>query len=371
MYLAYYGFSRLPFQITPDAGFFFDSRGHSRALATITYGLSKNEGFVVVTGEVGAGKTTLIEYLLSSGWLKHTVSARINTTQLNSDTLLEFIAYAFGLKPQTASKAALLQELGRFFARSAESDRCALLIVDEAQGLSPNALEELRMLSNFQDHSQPLLQMLLVGQPEFRQRLRQAECEQIRQRVIASYHLGPLSGSDVSRYIEHRLHLAGWEASGWDSGEPLFTPDACAAIHTETGGVPRKVNRLCDRLLLYGFLENLRRLDADDVAEVIRDLRAEHLSDETVFQQPVPAGEVTYSPAPVNGHATFSAPNGGERAGNGSVIDATAVAMRDEERAELLRTVHELRQEVRHYRTKMARIMDAVSRSDNGTMNRQ
>lgn len=345
MYLAYYGFSRLPFQITPDADFFFDSRGHSRALATITYGLSKNEGFVVVTGEVGAGKTTLIEYLLASGWLKHTVSARVNTTQLDSDTLLEFIAYAFDLKPRNTSKAALLQELGRFFARSAKADRCALLIVDEAQGLSPNALEELRMLSNFQDHSQPLLQMLLVGQPQFRQRLAEVECEQIRQRVIASYHLGPLSASDLSRYIDHRLHLAGWEESHWDTGEPLFTPDACADIHAETGGVPRKVNRLCDRLLLYGFLENLRRFDSQDVAEVVRDLRNEQLGGEEV------------APAPVNGHATPMVQNGFASASG-------APALGDEERAELLRTVHELRQEVRHYRTKMARIMNAVARGE-------
>lgn len=356
MYLDYYGFERLPFQLTPDAGFFFDSRGHSRALATITYGLSKNEGFVVVTGEVGAGKTTLIEYLLSSGWLKHTVSARINTTQLDSSTLLEFIAYAYGLKPDGASKAAVLQELGRFFARSAGSGRCALLIVDEAQGLSPNAMEELRMLSNFQDQGQPLLQMLLVGQPELRHRLAQPDCEQIRQRVIASYHLGPLSEGDVVRYIEHRLSLAGWRRD-----EPLFTPDACVDIHAETRGMPRKVNRLCDRLLLYGFLENLERIDSGEVAEVVRDLRSEQLIEDEPHRIAAPANG--------NGHGGEHTANGYESAGTALVPAARGLAMDEDERAELLRTVHELRREVRHYRTKMARIMNVVSRGDDGHRN--
>ncbi|GER06471.1 hypothetical protein GCM10007972_01750 [Iodidimonas muriae] len=273
MYLEYYGFDRPPFQITPDVNFFFDSSVHKRALATITYGLSKLEGFVIVTGDVGAGKTTLIEYLLSHGDLKNIVVARISTTQLEAENLLELIASELELRKSGATKAAYLRDLNSYFLRIAQAGKSVLLIVDEVQNLSAGALEELRMLSNFQNRERPLVQQLLVGQPEFRARLASPACEQIRQRVIASYHLSSLTAAEVPVYIEHRLHQAGRSVAG------PFTKGAYQRIHRETGGVPRKINRLCDRLLLYGFLEECPEIDGTVVDRVTAEMRAENLID--------------------------------------------------------------------------------------------
>ncbi|MDZ7713541.1 MAG: AAA family ATPase [Rhodovibrio sp.] len=271
MYLEHYGLQHLPFQITPDVRFFFESHGHTRARATIIYGLSKNEGFVVVTGAVGAGKTTLLEHLLAGGRFQDAVVARINTTQLGAENLLELIAYRLGLPRIAATKAGLLRDLEAFLLATRAEGKRTLLIVDEVQNLSTESLEELRMLSNFQDAEHPLLQTLLVGQPEFRERLAGRDTEQIRQRVIASYHLAPLAPEDVPAYIAFRLKHAGY------AGLPLFTPDALAEIAAETGGVPRKINRLCDRALLYGFLEDRHELDGAALAEVIQEMRAERL----------------------------------------------------------------------------------------------
>lgn len=287
MYLAHYGLGRDPFQITPDVSFFYDSRVHKRALATISYGLSKKEGFVVVTGEIGAGKTTLIEFLLARGDLRDVVTARISTTQLEAENLLELLVGELGLRKTGGTKAAFLRDLNSFFLRTAQRGKSVLLIVDEVQNLSQDALEELRMLSNFQNAERPLVQMLLVGQPEFRERLAGKACEQIRQRVIASFHLAPIGAADVPVYIDHRLHQAGW------TGGELFTPEACARIHEETGGVPRKINRLCDRLMLYGYLEEIDRIGREAVDSVTAEMRLENLAD-----RPEPTATPEAAPAP-------------------------------------------------------------------------
>ena len=354
MYLEFFGLARHPFQITPDVQFFFDSRVHKRALATITYGLSKKEGFVVVTGEVGAGKTTLIEYLLASGNLASVVTARISTTQLEADNLLELLVGELGLRRSGASKAAFLRDLNSFFLRTTQRGRSVLLIVDEVQNLSPGALEELRMLSNFQNREQPMVQMLLVGQPEFRARLASRECEQIRQRVITSYHLAPLAAAEVPVYIEHRLHQAGW------SGDSLFDTAVCAGIHRETGGVPRKINRLCDRLMLYAFLEERRRIDTAALDEVIAEMRAENLSEPRDDADAPKEAAPAVTPAPpaivpppreaVAGEQPPPARNGGP---------ATAG-----DYAELLATFDDLRRSLGAYRSKMEQILRLVSEQE-------
>ncbi|GAK32228.1 hypothetical protein JCM17846_25070 [Iodidimonas nitroreducens] len=284
MYLDYYGLKRHPFQLTPDVNFFYDSRVHKRAMATISYGLSKLEGFVIVTGDVGAGKTTLIDYLLKNGQLKNVVVARISTTQLEAENLLELIASELNLRKSGASKASYLRDLNSFFLRLGQAGKSVLLIVDEVQNLSAGALEELRMLSNFQNNEKPLVQQLLVGQPEFRSRLASPACEQIRQRVIASYHLAPLTAEDVPIYIAHRMQQAGVR------DQSLFTYGACQRIFAETGGVPRKINRLCDRLLLYGFLEELTRITCSAVDDVTAEMRGENLMDAVAAppEQPKP-----------------------------------------------------------------------------------
>jgi len=356
MYLEFFGLARQPFQLTPDVQFFFDSRVHKRALATIIYGLSKKEGFVVVTGEVGSGKTTLIEYLIASPSVQDVAIARISTTQLGSDTLLEMIAGELGLSQRGdgRSKAWYLRELNEQFLRTAKTGRNVLLIVDEVQNLSPDSLEELRMLSNFQAREQPLVQMLLVGQPEFRQRLAGQECEQIRQRVIASYHLVPLTEGEIPVYIEHRMKQAGYD------GPAPFTRRAYRRIQEETGGLPRKINRLCDRLLLYGYLEETRQLDGAAVDAVIAEMRQENLADPQAELTSAPDSRAKPSPAPASAEDAegqpVSPPPLAElpAAGNGSDRE-----VRDY--AQLLDTLQALRREVGAYKAKMDRILRRVT----------
>lgn len=269
MYVDFYGLKGFPFQLTPDCRFFFNSRPHRKAMAYLTYGLSKGEGFVVITGEVGAGKTTLIEQLLSSPQAGSAVVAKINTTQLESDDLLRMVASAFGIALRGASKAELLRQLETFLVQTHRTGDRAIIIVDEAQSLRPSALEELRMLSNFGTSSQSILQLFLVGQPEFRRSLASDAFEQLRQRVIASYHLRPLDAADTQRYIEHRLTHVGWQS------DPRFTEETYERIFVHAAGVPRKINRVCDRLLLFGYLEEKHELTLADVEEVLIDLDEE------------------------------------------------------------------------------------------------
>jgi general secretion pathway protein A len=280
MYVDFYGLKGFPFQLTPDCRFFFDSRPHRKAMAYLTYGLSKGEGFVVVTGEVGAGKTTLIEQLLSSPNAKSAVVARINNTQLESDDLLRMVASAFGIALSGTNKAELLRQLESFLLQTYRTGKRAIIIVDEAQSLKPSALEELRMLSNFGTGSKPVLQLFLVGQPEFRRLLVSDDFEQLRQRVIASYHLWPLDAADTQSYIEHRLNHVGWQ------GDPRLTAEAYEKIFDHTAGVPRRINRVCDRLLLFGYLEEKHELTLADVEEVLIDL-----DEEMVLGQATAAGD--------------------------------------------------------------------------------
>jgi putative secretion ATPase (PEP-CTERM system associated) len=280
MYVEFYGLKGFPFQLTPDYRFFFGSRTHRKAMAYLTYGMSKGEGFVIFTGEVGAGKTTLIDQLLSSPHAENAVVAKISTTQLESDDLLRMVASAFGISIGGAGKADLLLQLEAFLLHTHRAGRRAIIIVDEAQSLRPSALEELRMLSNFGEGPEPVLQLFLVGQPEFRRLLMGGDFEQLRQRVIASYHLRPLDAADTRCYIEHRLAHVGWQS------DPRFTDEAHEEIFDHTGGVPRKINRVCDRLLLFGFLEEKHEFLLADVKEVLNDL-----DEELALGQDTAAGE--------------------------------------------------------------------------------
>jgi general secretion pathway protein A len=269
MYESFYGLSAKPFRLRPDPHFFYGSKGHKRAMAYLEYGLSQGEGFIVITGEVGAGKTTLVRNLFNNLPSEQIVAAHIVNTHLDSDDTLRMVVSAFGLPYENVSKADLLTRLEAFLRASDQQGRRALLVVDEAQNLKPGTVEELRMLSNFQTDDKCLLQTFLIGQPEFRATLHSPGMQQLRQRVIASYHLGPMDEPETKAYIEHRLATVGW------SGDPSFTNPAHAAIFAYTGGIPRKVNTLCDRLLLMGFLEELHAFAEEDVAEVIRDINQE------------------------------------------------------------------------------------------------
>ncbi|MDD5404045.1 MAG: XrtA-associated ATPase [Sulfuricella sp.] len=269
MYEQYYGLTAKPFQLKPDPHFFFGSKGHKRAMAYLEYGLSQGEGFIVITGEVGAGKTTLVRNLFCKMASEKIIAAQIVNTHLDSDDTLRMVAAAFGLPYEDASKASLLNRIEQFLRACDRQGKRALLVVDEAQNLSPRTVEELRMLSNFQTEDKSLLQTFLLGQPEFRRILLGADMQQLRQRVIATYHLGPMDAAETRAYIEHRLNTVGWR------GDPAVNPDAFAAIHEYSGGIPRKINTLCDRLFLMGYLEEIHGFGSPEVENVIRDIQQE------------------------------------------------------------------------------------------------
>ena len=269
MYEQFYGLSAKPFQLRPDPNFFFGSRGHKRAASYLEYGLSQEEGFIVITGEIGAGKTTLLRNLFCKLPSKNIVAAQIVNTRLDSDDTLRMVAVAFGIPCENASKATLLTRIEQFLRECDQQGKRALLLVDEAQNLTPSAVEELRMLSNFQTDEKCLLQTFLLGQPEFRKTLLGEDLKQLQQRVIATYHLGPMDAQETRSYIEHRLHTVGW------SGDPGFSEEAFAAIYDFTGGIPRKINTLCDRLLLMGYLEEIHAFEKSEVDEVISDIQQE------------------------------------------------------------------------------------------------
>jgi putative secretion ATPase (PEP-CTERM system associated) len=269
MYADFYGLSAQPFQLTPDARFFFESTVHRQAMAYLVYGLHHAEGFIIITGEVGAGKTILVENLLSTIDRSSFVTAKIVTTLLAGDDLLHLVAAGFGIAKEGLAKGPLLQRISDFALAQHRNGRRVLLVVDEAQNLSFEALEELRMLSNIFFDGTMALQSFLLGQPQFRATLGSPRLEQLRQRVTAAYHLGPLNEAESKAYVEHRLRRADWR------GDPHFSEDSFPLIHQRTGGVPRQINTLCSRLLLFGFLEELHTLTASSVQKVANDLREE------------------------------------------------------------------------------------------------
>ncbi|PTR15175.1 putative secretion ATPase (PEP-CTERM system associated) [Nitrosospira sp. Nsp2] len=276
MYRSFYGFRVKPFQLRPDPNFFFGSKGHNRAMAYLEYGLSQGEGFIVITGDVGAGKTTLVRNLFRKLESDEILAAQIVNTHLDSDDTLRLVAAAFGLPHENRGKASLLIGLEQFFRKCDQEGKRALLVVDEAQNLSPRTVEELRMLSNFQTEDKPLLQTFLLGQPEFRKTLLSGDMEQLRQRVTATYHLGPMDLPETRSYIEHRLTTAGWE------GDPSFDEAAFEAIYAYADGIPRRINAVCDRLLLMGCLEQLHHFGEAEVSEVVSDIQQE-------FEAPIAA----------------------------------------------------------------------------------
>jgi general secretion pathway protein A len=269
MYEAFYGLSGKPFQLNPDPAFFFGSRGHKRAFAYLQYGLYQSEGFIVITGEVGAGKTTLVRSLFEQLDSRQVVAAQLVSTQLDADDILRSIAAAFGLPVRAVDKASLLASLEAFLCQVTIDRRRALLVVDEAQNLTPRAIEELRMLSNFQFGDRALLQSFLIGQPELRTMMQGPQMQQLRQRVTASYHLGPLDRTETKAYVEHRLAHVGWK------GDPRFEPAALELIHTASGGIPRRINTLCNRLMLAGFLGEKHAFGSADVQAIAREIRDE------------------------------------------------------------------------------------------------
>jgi putative secretion ATPase (PEP-CTERM system associated) len=269
MYESFYGLSSKPFQMNPDPNFYFGSKQHRRAKAYLEYGVQRNEGFIVITGEVGAGKTTVVRSLISGLDTTKVVVANLVTTQLDATDTLRMVGAAFGVWVKDSFKVDLLLALEAFFLTQASQGKRCLLIVDEAQNLSIGAVEELRMLSNFQCDQQALLQTFLVGQPEFRVMLQSPGMKQLCQRVTATCHIGPLDEEETGAYIEHRLTCAG------STGRPSFEAAAVNKIFKSSNGIPRRINLICDRLLLLGYLAAKETLGVEDVTQVVDEIQEE------------------------------------------------------------------------------------------------
>lgn len=304
MYEAFYGLSGKPFQLNPDPSFYFASRGHKRAFAYLEYGLVQGEGFIVITGEVGAGKTTVLRNLVEHLDHNRVQAAQLVSTQLDADNLLRAVATAFGIRVKHEDKARILAEIEAYLTALVLAHKRALLIVDEAQNLSAQAVEELRMLSNFQLGNQALLQSFLIGQPGLREIMQSSQMQQLRQRVLASYHLGALDRAETQAYVEHRLRRVGWNGS-----RPKFESSAFDLIHEFSGGIPRKINTLCNRLMLAGYLVEKQTFNRQDVAVVIREI-TEESGMEVVNGGSAPKPKAASGPesGPLMSHPVFDLP---------------------------------------------------------------
>jgi putative secretion ATPase (PEP-CTERM system associated) len=265
MYERFYRLRERPFALTPDPDYLYPSRVHKEALGYLRYGIETHAGFVVITGAIGSGKTTLLQTLLR-GLDSQTTVARVMNTLLDPRELLESAMIDVGLDPGGKSKPLMLKEFGEFLVNERSAGRLVLLVIDEAQNLSLPALEEIRMLSNLETEKSKLLQIILVGQTDLRDKLDRPELEQLRQRITVSYHLESLDADETAHYVNHRLARA-------SIGAPMeFDPPVTDRIHARSGGVPRLINVIADAALVFGYGEERSEIDASLIDEVIADL---------------------------------------------------------------------------------------------------
>jgi len=326
MYDQFYGFSGRPFQLTPDPDFYFESGSHKKAMSYLGYGLNQGEGFIVITGEVGAGKSTLVAHLMEQVDPDALTVGQVVTTALDGEELIHVVAQSFGLVIEGHDKAGALGAIESFLQDEARAGRRCLLVVDECQNLDFTALEELRMLSNFQLGSHPLLQSLLLGQPEFRATLaHHPDLDQLRQRIIASHHLEALDADEVEDYIRHRLAHVGW------SGRPELDEGLLPALYQSTDGIPRRVNQVMNRLLLLGAIEEQDAISVTMLDAVIEEMS----SDQTrgVHKQASPLSIEPDAAAPATEADLDSVP--------ASEV-AALLAQRDERTAELEAAISDL-----------------------------
>jgi general secretion pathway protein A len=268
VYLDYYGLTEPPFDITPNPRFLFYSAKHREAYNHLLYGIRERKGFVQLTGEVGAGKTTLCRAMLEQ-LNGHYSTALILNPVLNADELMKAIAIEFGLDVGGLDRLETIAAINRFLLRQVDQGTDAVLIIDEAQNLTENLLEQVRLLSNLETDDRKLLQIVLMGQPELRERLNSPGLRQLRQRITVRYHIAPLSHAEISQYIRHRLEVSGAR------GAPRFTRPALWRIHHYSGGIPRLVNAVCDKALLAGYVNQMQQIDYRVIGDAIRDLEGD------------------------------------------------------------------------------------------------
>jgi type II secretory pathway predicted ATPase ExeA len=266
MYLEYFGLTAQPFRLTPDAGFLFMSEPHSRAKSYMDYTVWNREGFAVITGEIGCGKTTLIQKLLSE-LDENVVVAKIFQTQLDEVEFLQAVLLGFGLNPTGAKEVELLAMLNNFLIEQFLQGKQIVLVVDEAHNLSRKVLEEIRMLAELETHKEKILHVILAGQQQLNEILDHPEMAQLRQRVKLRYHIRALSEQEQSEYIRHRLSIVG------ASNRTLFSPEALPVIYKYTGGIPRLINTLCDSVLTCACADNLPEITAEVVEAAARELQ--------------------------------------------------------------------------------------------------
>ena len=265
MYETFYGLRENPFNVTPNPEYIYLGENHREALAQLLYGVKERKGFIVITGEVGTGKTTLIHYLLDKMNGNHTKTALLFNPKLTVDDFIQYILKDLGVRVQGKTKGEYLHNLHRYLLHAYQRDERVILIVDEAQGLKPELLEEIRLLSNLETSRSKLLQIVLLGQPELDKTLSQPGFRQLRQRINLRYHLSPLSEKETREYIGKRLRIAG-------AKDPIFTEKAMKQIYLKSGGIPRLVNILCDNALLNGYALDQKRVDERSVKEAAKDL---------------------------------------------------------------------------------------------------
>ena len=268
MYLEFYGLRAAPFDITPNPRFLYHSTKHREAFNHLMYGIRERKGFVQLTGEVGAGKTTLCRALLEQLDGKYSTALILNPV-LNADELMKAIATEYGLSVKGLDRMETIASISDYLLRQTLAGKETVLIVDEAQNLTEDLLEQVRLISNIETDDRKLLQIVLMGQPELRDRLNSHKLRQLRQRITVRYHLKPLTRNEVGQYIHHRLALAG------SQGMPAFTSAAIWRVFRYSKGIPRLVNALCDKALLAGFVEKSSRINYWMVGRAIRELEGD------------------------------------------------------------------------------------------------